>query len=283
MTSPGGLLKYGDLDEARVLQNLAAVRARIAAACARKGRDPAEVELVAVTKSVGAAEVLGLVRAGVRAIGENRVKDAVEKAAEVAAAGTGPSVRVAWHLVGHLQRNKVGKAVRLFSTIHSLDSPRLLDALISELGKREAGAAAARLDAYVEVNVSGEETKGGVRPEEALPLLEACLARGRPAGLFPVGLMTVAPLFEDPAEDAVRGAARDAFRRLRDLRDEAVSRLPELLDESPAPAPRPSPGGSGRARFGRSMGMTGDFEVAVEEGATAVRIGTALFRPAASG
>lgn len=220
-------------------QNLTEVRARIAAACAKAGRDPAGVRLVAVTKTVGLAEIAELARLGVRDFGENRVPDGLPKTAHFASDG------FTWHFIGHLQRNKAGAALEGFRTIHSLESVRLAEVLQREVQKREI----ARVRVLLEVNISGEESKYGVRPQEARALADYVLAQER---LELCGLMTMAP-FCDDAE-----LARPVFAQLRELREELRAHtglpLPEL-----------------------SMGMSGDYTVAVEEGATLVRVGSALF------
>jgi len=231
-------------DGARIAENIADVRRRIAAAAARGGRDPGGVRLVAVTKTVGPAEVAAVLAAGVSEIGENRVRDALSTAAAVRPP---EGLRPRWHMVGHLQRNKVRAALELFEVVHSVDSARLLEALAAETARREQ-----RLEVLLEVNVSGEESKYGLPAEAVAGVLERAAGHER---LDVTGLMTMAPFVEDPEE--VRGV----FSRLRELRDELNRR---------AACPRPL--------VELSMGMTGDFEVAVEEGATIVRIGTALFR-----
>ena len=213
------------------------VRGRIAAACARVGRDPAEVEIVAVTKTHGPEVVQEAWDAGLTIVGENKVQEAAwKKAASV----TGPF----WHLIGHLQSNKVRAAVELFDFIHSVDSAKLVDR-IADIAE-ETGRAPHVL---LEVNVSGEKSKTGMRPEDLPAVVERVRARG---SVWIEGLMTMAPFSENPED------ARPYFRRLRELRDETEARfgirLPRL-----------------------SMGMSGDYEVAVEEGATWVRLGTVLF------
>ena len=207
-------------------ERLAEVRARIRAAAERVGRDPATVRLIGASKTVEAARLESFVAAGLVDLGENRVQEAEAKAG---LAG------VTWHLIGHLQSNKARKAVALFEWIHSVDSPRLADAL-----DRIAGELGRRPRVLVEVNTSGEASKHGVRPDDARGLVD--YVRGLPH-LSLEGLMTIGPLEGDP---------RGAFRTLRGLREESA--LNEL-----------------------SMGMSGDFEVAIEEGATMVRVGTALF------
>lgn len=214
---------------------LADVRRRIERACSAAGRDPSGVTLVAVTKGRGPEEVRrAVLDQGHRDLGENRVQEWQTK---VEALGTD----VAWHLVGHLQRNKV-RFCAPFALIHSLDSPRLADALEDE-GARRGHV----FPVLLQVNVAGEAQKHGVPPSEVAELARhlASLPHVRLEGL-----MTIAPYADDPEE------ARPVFRTLRDLAD--------------------------RHAFGRtSMGMSGDLEVAIEEGATWVRVGRAAFEPAA--
>jgi hypothetical protein len=224
-----------------VAARLASLRARIAAAARRAGRDPAEVTLVGVSKRVPAARVAEAVAAGLADAGESFVQEARAKIPDLAALGAHPR----WHLVGRLQRNKARDAARLFDWIHSMDRAELAQEL-----SRRAQAEGRRLSLLLQVNLSGEPQKGGAAPD-ALPDLAAACAR-LPA-LELRGLMTV------PAADADPEAARPLFARLRALR--------AALAAGPA-----------GARFDQlSMGMSHDFEVAVEEGATMVRVGTALF------
>jgi pyridoxal phosphate enzyme (YggS family) len=224
-----------------IADRIAAVRERIARAAARAGRDQEDLTLVAVSKTQGAEAVREAFAGGIRAFGENRVQEAEAKAARLA------DLREAgleWHLVGHLQVNKAKKAAFLFDLIHSIDS--------AALGRRLAGLASEAgrtLRAMVQVDLAGEETKFGVPEGELLAELESLRAL---PGLRVEGLMLLPPLFEEPER------ARPFFRRLRVLRDAALER--GLLV-----------GG------GLSMGMSHDFEVAVEEGATLVRVGTAIF------
>jgi pyridoxal phosphate enzyme (YggS family) len=233
---------------------LDAVRTRLAAAAQRAGRRPEEVEIVAVSKTVAAERVAALARLGVRCFGENRVEEAADKLPAVAALlGSAPR----WCLVGHLQSRKAARAVELFDEIHSLDSVRLAVRL-----ERLAAAAGRRLPVLVEVNVSGEETKYGLaawswpddreQSDRLYADLETML--GLPH-LEVRGLMTVAPLVADPE------AVRPVFRRLRALRDDLARRWPAQ------PWPH------------LSMGMSDDFEIAVEEGSTMVRLGRAIFGP----
>ena len=214
------------------------VNSRIAAACQRAGRDPSEVEIIAVTKTHGAEVVKEAWDAGLRIVGENKVQEAAwKKPASV----TGPM----WHLIGHLQSNKVRKALELFDFFHSVDTAALADrmnAIADDIG--------ASPHILLEVNVSGEKSKSGMKPEDVEPtvrhIMEAC------PRLTVEGLMTMAPFSENPED------ARPYFRRLRELRDAVEKSL-----------------GVGLPRL--SMGMSGDYEVAVEEGATWVRLGTVLF------
>jgi len=216
-----------------IARRLAAIRAAIDDALQRAGDRDRAVTIVGVTKNAPAAVVDALAEAGVTDVGENRVQEALPKAAAVRAA-------VRWHLIGHLQRNKVNRALTLFRTIHSVDSARLVQALAE---------AERPLEIFLQCNVSGESSKSGVRPDEAGALLRE--AAGCPT-LKIVGLMTMAPYSENPED------ARPCFRMLRELRDE-LNRL-----------------GIAPPMTGLSMGMSGDFEVAVEEGATHLRIGSAI-------
>jgi pyridoxal phosphate enzyme (YggS family) len=223
-----------------VAENVQAVRERVEAACRRARRPPDDVVIVAVSKTFPATLVAEACRAGLTDIGENRVQEAAAKIPQVAALGVHPR----WHLVGHLQTNKVKTALGLFDIIHSVDSLRLAEAI-----SRQAEQAALRQEGSVpvllEVNVGREASKFGLAPEEVGRAVEQI---ARLPGLVVQGLMTVAPLSADPEE------ARPVFRELCRLRDELG--LHHL-----------------------SMGMTDDFEVAIEEGATMVRIGRAIFGP----
>ena len=219
-------------------ERLAGVRARMDAALDRSGREPGSVRLLAVTKGFPTAVIRQALEIGLTELGENRVQEAEEKVREL---GPGPR----WHLVGHLQTNKARKAVDLFAEIHSVDSVGLAE----ELARRAAAAGRAPR-CYVEVNTSGEASKHGVPPEGALDLIR------RVRALEPLrleGLMTMGPLHGGP------DGARASFRTLARLRDEA--RDAGILGE----------------KAGLSIGMSDDFEIAIEEGATIVRIGSALF------
>jgi pyridoxal phosphate enzyme (YggS family) len=217
-------------------ERLAAVRGRIADAAKRAGLDPAEVTLVAVTKTASPAVAAVAVELGATDLGESRPQELWKKAEAV------PAAR--WHLIGHLQRNKIDRTVPLVSLVHSVDSERLLEALAAFGAKR--GEAVPLL---LEVNCSREAAKGGFSPD-ALPALADRFAAL--SGVSVRGLMTMAAYSDDP-ETARPGFAE--LRRLRaDLRTRTGLELPHL-----------------------SMGMSGDFEVGVEEGATLVRVGTSLF------
>jgi PLP dependent protein len=225
------------------VERLAAVRARIARAAEHAGRDPASVVLVGASKRVGAERLREAVSAGLCDLGENRVQEAREKIAAL------PDIasRVRWHLIGHLQSNKAKLAATLFDWVHSLDS----ESVARELDRR-AKDNGRRLSVLVEVNTSGEPSKFGVAPGDVLGLLQAVTAC---SALELRGLMTVGPLTDDVE------ASRFAYR---------------LLAQSLSEARRAFPG----ARLDQlSMGMSADFDVAIEEGATMVRVGTALFGP----
>ena len=223
-----------------IADNLRSVRERLAAACERAGRSPDEVTIVGVSKTFPPPLVIEACRAGLTDIGESRVQEGAAKIPKVEALGSRPR----WHLVGHLQTNKVKTALGLFDIIHSVDSLRLAEFIsrqVTSLPVQKAGT----LPVLLEINVAVEASKFGLRPEETGPTLEQI---ARLPGLAAQGLMTVAPLVDDPEE------VRPVFRELRRLRD--ALGLRDL-----------------------SMGMTDDFEVAIEEGATIVRIGRAIFGP----
>jgi pyridoxal phosphate enzyme (YggS family) len=225
---------------ATIDKNYRAVCARIAAACRRAGREPASATLVAVTKYAEVEWARRLVALGVHELGENRPQQLVARSQQIA----GP---VHWHLIGHLQRNKVRSILPLSALIHSADSLRLLQAV-----DRIAGEIDLRPRVLVEVNLSGEPAKHGFQVAELLGCWNDMLKLER---IRIEGLMTMAAYSPDPEN------ARPAFARLRALRDELQSR---------------SQGSTTRLDH-LSMGMTGDFEVAIEEGATLVRIGSALW------
>lgn len=238
----------------RLHANVQQIRARIADAAARSGRDPATVRLVGVTKYVATDVLRELVAAGVVDIGESRVQQLVQRAterpatdptlpaADAADADTGPR----WHMIGHLQRNKIRQLLPHCRIIHSLDSERLAQAL-----ETQAAASDGVVDVLIEVNVAGEDSKQGCSPDE-VPRLATRVAAA--AHLRLRGLMTMAPYDPDPE------TARPHFARLRELRDDLRAR-----------------GLAGPACDHLSMGMSQDYAVAVEEGATLVRVGSALF------
>jgi pyridoxal phosphate enzyme (YggS family) len=214
-----------------IAANLAAVRARIDAAAERARRDPADVTLVAVSKTFPAETVVEAIHGGVTDLGENRVQEGAEKIPAVALAGLEPR----WHLIGHLQSNKARPASELFAVIQAVDSV--------ELAERLDRVTSRPLEILLEVNVAGEASKFGLAAAD----VRATVKRVRELpNLRLEGLMTVAPFVDDPEE------VRPVFRELRGLRDSLGLRH-------------------------LSMGMSGDFEVAIEEGATIVRIGRAIF------
>ena len=227
-----------------VAARVRAIRERIAAACATAGRDPSSVTLVAASKSQPIEKLRAAWDAGVRTFGENRVQEAASKRAELTALAEAD-----WHLLGPLQSNKVRQAAELFTTYHALDRPKILAAVAAEAERRGT-----TVDGFVEVNLGGEASKHGFAPEG----LSAALAPFRALrGLRLVGLMAIPP----PAPDAE--ASRPWFQKLRALRDELASTPPGWDDFA----------------GWLSMGMSDDFAVAIEEGATHVRVGTALFGP----
>lgn len=225
-------------ETAELALRLADVRGRIAAAARRAGREAGAVALVGVVKTLPAQVIAEAVSLGLSDLGENRVQEAEEHQHTIARGAA------RWHMIGHLQRNKVHRALALFDCLHGVD-----DAALAERIARAAAEAGRRVPVLIEVNVSGEASKFGAAPELLPALLERTAAL---EWLDLVGLMTVgAPV--ERAEDA-----RPGFARLRGLRDDAERRLGRPLPEL-------------------SMGMSGDYEVAVEEGATMVRVGSALF------
>jgi pyridoxal phosphate enzyme (YggS family) len=225
---------------ARIRENLSQVRERVAAAAVRSGRPPEAVRLVGVTKYVDAPTARMLVEAGLQELGESRPQELWAKAAALA------DVKPHWHLIGHLQRNKVARTVPLWPVIHSADSLRLLEEI-----SRVAHGLRVPADVLLEVNVSGDATKHGFHPAELEPLLPQI---EKLPSLFVLGLMTMA------AREGDLDRARREFAALRELRDRLAVNCPKwvVLNEL-------------------SMGMSGDYEVAIEEGATIVRVGSALF------
>jgi len=226
-----------------VAENIARVQEKIRTAAARAGRDPEEITLMAVSKTFSAGRIREAYQAGIRPFGENRVQEFAGKIDRLRDLGD-----ARWHMIGHLQTNKAGKAAELFSAIDSVDSLKLADKLndsAHKLGKK--------LAVLIEVNVGGEAAKSGVPPNS--PELDRLLSAAPQLDHLEIsGLMTVPPFTEDPQQ------ARPFFRKLRECRDQiAVRKLPAVRMDV------------------LSMGMSHDFEVAIEEGSTCVRVGTAIF------
>jgi pyridoxal phosphate enzyme (YggS family) len=214
-----------------IARNITEVRERIAHAAARAGRSPDEITIIAVTKYVDDSAIRQAVEAGIEHFGENRVQEAQRKILRLPGSGLCPT----WHMIGHLQRNKVQTALEIFDIIHSVDSIRLAQSISAQAERI--------LPVLLQVNIAGEKTKGGFKRDE---LSEAVAEISRLPNLSLKGLMTIAPLVDDPEE------VRPVFKELRELRDS----------------------------FGMehlSMGMSNDFEIAVEEGATMVRLGRIIF------
>jgi len=226
-----------------IAQNIAAVRERVASAARRAGRSPDQIALMAVSKTQPQERIREAYDAGQRLFGENRVQEFAGKAGALRDLNAAE-----WHMIGHLQTNKAAKTAELFHAVDSVDSLKLaekLDAAARSLGRK--------LGVLVEINVGGEAAKSGVAPDSPA-LEELLLAAPRLEALVFRGLMTVPPFTDDPQ------CARPYFRRLRELRETiAVRRLPAI------------------AMNQLSMGMSHDFEVAIEEGSTCVRVGTAIF------
>lgn len=222
-----------------LVANLQSVHARILAACERAGRSPGEITLVAVTKYVDLEAIRGLYDLGVRDFGESRPQQLVARAKELPG-------DIRWHLIGHLQRNKAATVLPVTAMIHSVDSLRLARQLHADALKQQRSVAC-----LLEVNVSGEASKDGWNPDD---LRAACAELAGLSQIHFRGLMTMAPLADDPE------SARPVFHRLRELRDE-LGMLPPAM-----------------ALPDLSMGMSGDFEIGIEAGATIVRVGSALFQ-----
>ena len=218
-------------------ERLKAVRKRIAAACSRANRNPDEVSILAASKTRGPDEIKEAADAGLTIFGENRVQEAHPKTSLC------PGY-IEWHMIGHLQRNKVKDAVQLFSMIHSVDSWKLLETINSA-----SESAGKTMSVCLEINVSGEGSKFGLAPKEAPEILEKSNTL---RNIDIVGLMTMPP-FTENTEDT-----RLFFRRLRELRDEWRSSTNFSLNEL-------------------SAGMSNDFEIAIEEGSTCIRLGSILF------
>jgi PLP dependent protein len=223
-----------------IAQNLLEISARIQAACSRVGRDATEVHLIGVTKTVPVDRIREGVAAGVRILGENYVQEARTKLEALA------DMPVSWHFIGHLQSNKAKLVLEAFTCIHSVDR----ESLARELD-RQAQKLGRRMPVLLQVNTGQEDTKGGLAPVELLPFFERLTACD---GIEVRGLMALPPYYDDPEQ------VRPHFRELRELLHRLREHIatPETLTEL-------------------SMGMSHDFEVAIEEGATMIRIGTALF------
>lgn len=227
------------MTEEEIRRNIEEIKKRIEAAAHRAGRSAAEVQLVAVTKTVPPEKIMAAYQMGLRDFGENRVQEMVKKRGELPA-------DIRWHMIGHLQTNKVKYIVDWVYMIHSLDRP----SLAAEISKR-AKAVGRTVPCLVEVNVAGEESKFGLAPEEVIDFIREV---AQMPGIAVKGLMTVAPYTENPEE------VRPVFRRLREIAAQVeAEQIPGV-----------------EMRY-LSMGMSGDFEVAIEEGAHMVRLGTALF------
>ncbi len=228
--------------QAMLADNIAQVQSNIVQAAERVGRRADEITLVAVSKTKPVELIKLAYDLGLRDFGENRVQDALPKIAEFRHAGIHP---VTWHMIGHLQRNKVNKVVGSFDSVQSVDSVQLAQALNTHAAELEV-----RIAVLLQVNVSGEESKEGMTAEETLALAPQIVALPQ---LDVQGLMTVAPQVQDSEE------VRPVFRALRELRD----RLREQVSQS--------------TWQHLSMGMTDDYRIAIEEGATIVRVGRAIF------
>jgi pyridoxal phosphate enzyme (YggS family) len=223
-------------------KRLFTVKERIDKAALRINRDSSEINIVAITKNVDIETVKNIQGLGISNFGENRIQELIKKSAEIKSP-------VTWHMVGHLQTNKVKKGISCFDYMHSLDSLHLAKTLEKELSAQNK-----IIKAFIQVNVSGEETKFGIKPAELKEFYEKSK---RFSHLKLIGLMTMAPEFEDPQ------IARPIFRELKNL----INNLRDSIDNTE------------KADFKHlSMGMSNDFEVAIEEGATFIRIGSVLFK-----
>lgn len=225
-----------------IQQNVENVLANIDNAAEKSGRTSENITLIAVTKTHDPEFVLPAYHAGITHFGENRIQEAEEKIPQLS------NLEITWHMMGHLQRNKAKNALQLFHEFHALDSKRLAKRLQKQLEKLGIES----WPTFIQVNVSGEESKYGIEPSELAPLLE--LIGENCPGLSVKGLMTVAPFVDDEA------ILRENFRRLRELRDKNQSWHFDHINIQSL-----------------SMGMTNDYEYAIEEGATHVRIGRAIF------
>lgn len=223
-----------------IKENLKEVEARVENACRRAGRSPLDVTLIAVSKTKPVSMIREVMETGIVDFGENKVQELCDKTEQI-------PEKLNWHLIGHLQRNKVKYIIGKVCMIHSVDSLRLAQEIQKEADKHRVS----EVPVLVEINIGNEESKDGVSPENAAELVQEI---AKLPAVRVMGLMTVAPFVEDPEEN------REAFRTMRRLRDEiGALGIPNVQMKE------------------LSMGMTGDFEVAIEEGATMVRVGTAIF------
>ena len=222
-----------------IAENLAAVHARITAACARAGRDPSSVTLINVSKTKPVEQLMEAYQAGERVFGENKVQEILEKSPLMP-----PDVH--WHMIGHLQRNKVRQVIDQVDMIHSVDSLRLAETIEQEAARKNL-----IIPVLVEVNVAQEISKFGLSVEDAPDLI---LQLSRMPHIRVSGLMTIAPFVENPEKN------RPVFRKLNELSVDILQKNINNVNMDVL-----------------SMGMTGDFEVAIEEGATMVRVGTGIF------
>lgn len=230
-----------------VKEKLAIVKHNIAQAAKKSGRRPEDITLVCVTKEATIEQARQAIACGITDIGENRVQDALEKYNRLVRSEL---QTIKWHFIGHLQTNKARKAVEIFDLIHSVDSFHLADAISKDAAKINKAQ-----DILIQVNVSGEQSKFGVSPERTIALLKQIISLSH---IRVLGLMTITPLVDNPEK------LRPYFRKLKQLSEEVKIFFLEPRTENREPA--------------LSMGMSQDYQVAVEEGATMVRIGSAIFK-----
>lgn len=229
-----------------IKENLNRIKENIESVCKRFNRSPSEITTVAVTKTATLDNIKEIIDLGIQDIGENRLQEAILKFNRLSTIEYRPST-IKWHMVGHLQRNKVKEAVKVFDLVHSVDSLRLAEELDKQADKINKIQ-----DILVQVNTSLEATKFGINPEETIEVIKQIV---KLKNLNLRGLMTIAPLVNNPED------ARPCFKKLRDLMDE-INR-PSIIDTRLSVL---------------SMGMTDDYEVAIEEGATMIRLGRAIFK-----
>lgn len=244
-------------------ENIRKIKDRIAQVSQKAGRNPNEIRLVCVTKEADVGQIKEAIQAGITEIGENRVQDALKKYnyfTRHLTPNTKHLTPIKWHMVGHLQTNKVKSAIKIFDLIHSVDSFRL-----AEETNRQATKLNKTIDILVQVNTSGEKTKFGILQDKVLELVEQIINL---SNLRLQGLMTVAPLVKEPEE------TRPYFQKLRLLKNE-INKY--LLSTRPVRKSLTSNGARYSLLATLSMGMSGDFEVAIEEGANMIRLGRAIF------